>query len=403
MQSTGLSHPVALGRRPTHWSRRLCAAVLTGLLLLPVPVSWAQDDDRMAQNAAELDRVRARLQALKKEVDRDRSRRGELFGQLESTETRIGDLVRTMRSLQSEIASEQSRMKTTRRDRDTALREMEDERQALKHQIRAAYQMGRQGRTKLLLNQEDPAAIGRVLTYYDYLAKARSQRIKAFAEAAKHLRGLEAKLAGEIQSLEALYARRKQSLDALEATRAQRETAVANLEAKIRDSVLQVRQLEADEAQLTDLIASLKDVLADIPLVLDDDVPISRRQGEVAWPVRGRLLAGYGQPKAGNIRWKGLWIAADEGTPIHAVASGRVAYVGWMHRYGVLVILEHDDGWYSLYGHNQTAFVQVGEWVRNGATIAAAGNSGGHRDSGLYFELRKGQRPVDPIGWLAAR
>lgn len=357
----------------------------------------------MAQNAAELERVRARLQALKKEVDRDRSRKGQLFRELEATETKIGELAQTMRALQRDIERDQSRMQTTRRDRDHALRDLEQERQALKHQIRAAYQIGRQGRTKLLLNQEDPAAIGRVLTYYDYLAKARSERIQAFAQAARHLRGLETKLADEIQSLEALYAKRKRSLDALETTRAQRETAVSNLEAKIRDSVLQVRQLEADEAQLTDLLASLKDVLADIPLVLDDDEPITRRRGQVDWPVRGRLLAGFGQPKAGNIHWKGLWIEADEGTPVQAVASGRVAYVGWMHRYGVLVILEHDDGWYSLYGHNQTAFVQVGEWIRRGEAVGAAGNSGGHRETGLYFELRKGQRPVDPIRWLAAR
>ncbi|WP_165831390.1 murein hydrolase activator EnvC family protein [Abyssibacter profundi] len=403
MQSTGLSHSPASGRRPALGCRRLLVVLLGACLLLSMPASRAQDDDRMAENAAELERVRARLQALKKEVDRDRSRRGQLFAELEATETRIGELASTMRALQSDIDSEQTRMQATRRDRDAALGDMEREREALKHQIRAAYQIGRQGRTKLLLNQEDPAAIGRVLTYYDYLAKARSQRIQAFAEAARTLRGLESRLAQEIKSLEALYAKRKRSLEALESTRTQRETAVANLEAKIRDSVLQVRQLEADEAQLTDLLASLKDVLADIPLNLDDDQPITQRRGAVDWPVRGRLLAGFGQPKAGNIRWKGLWIAAEEGTPVQAVASGRVAYVGWMHRYGVLVILEHDDDWYSLYGHNQTAFVQVGEWVRQGESVGAAGNSGGHRNSGLYFELRKGQRPVDPIRWLAAR
>ncbi|WP_348672050.1 peptidoglycan DD-metalloendopeptidase family protein [uncultured Abyssibacter sp.] len=357
----------------------------------------------MEQTTAELERVRARLQALKKEVDRDRSRRGKLFRELEATETRIGELSQTLTTLQGDINSAESRMQRTRRSRDQALKDVERERETLKHQIRAAYQIGRQGRTKLLLNQEDPAAIGRVLTYYDYLAKARSERIQSFTTAAKALRKLEDQLAGEIRSLEALFAKRKRSLDALEETREQREQAVATLESKIRDSVLEVEQLEADEQQLRDLLASLEDVLADIPLVLDDDEPITQRKGAVDWPLRGRLLAGFGQPKAGNIRWKGLWIAADEGDPVKAVASGRVAYVGWMHRYGVLVVLEHDDGWYSLYGHNQTAYVQIGEWVRSGEAVSAAGNSGGHRESGVYFELRKGQRAVDPIGWLASR
>jgi len=392
-----------MGRRPGFVARVIWGVGLLAAAALASPVFAEADGDRMEQTTAELERVRARLQALKKEVDRDRSRRGKLFHELEGTETRIGELSQTLTTLQDDINSAESRMQRTRRSRDQALKDVERERETLKHQIRAAYQIGRQGRTKLLLNQEDPAAIGRVLTYYDYLAKARSERIQSFTTAARALRKLEDQLAGEIRSLEALFAKRKRSLDALEETRDQREQAVATLESKIRDSVLEVEQLEADEQQLRDLLASLEDVLADIPLVLDDDEPITQRKGAVDWPLRGRLLAGFGQPKAGNIRWKGLWIAADEGDPVKAVASGRVAYVGWMHRYGVLVVLEHDDGWYSLYGHNQTAYVQIGEWVRSGEAVSAAGNSGGHRESGVYFELRKGQRAVDPIGWLASR
>lgn len=384
-------------------ARALCLAALVAAVVPQTPAIAQGDGERMEQTTAELERVRARLQALKKDVDRDRSRRGKLFRELEATETKVSELSQTLAGLQSDIDATQSRMGRTRRSRDQALTDVERERDTLKQQIRAAYQIGRQGRAKLLLNQEDPAAIGRVLTYYDYLARARSDQIQAFTRSALALRKLEEQLAGEIRSLEALFAKRKRSLDALEATRDEREQAVASLEAKIRDSVLEVEQLKADEAQLTGLLASLEDVLADIPLVLDDDEPITRRKGSVAWPVRGRLIAAFGQPKAGNIRWKGLWIAADEGKPVQAVASGRVAYVGWMHRYGVLVVLEHDDGWYSLYGHNQTALVQVGEWVRMGEAVSAAGNSGGHRETGVYFELRKGQRAVDPITWLAAR
>jgi septal ring factor EnvC (AmiA/AmiB activator) len=384
-------------------ARALCLAALVAAVVPQTPAIAQGDGERMEQTTAELERVRARLQALKKDVDRDRSRRGKLFRELEATETRISELSQTLTTLQSDIGAAQSRMGRTRRSRDQALADVDRERDTLKHQIRAAYQIGRQGRAKLLLNQEDPAAIGRVLTYYDYLARARSDRIQAFTRSALALRTLEEQLAGEIRSLEALFAKRKRSLDALEATRDEREQAVANLESKIRDSILAVEQLQADEAQLTDLLSSLEDVLADIPLVLDDDEPITRRKGAVDWPIRGRLIAAFGQPKAGNIRWKGLWIAADEGSPVQAVAGGRVAYVGWMHRYGVLVVLEHDDGWYSLYGHNQTALVQVGEWVRMGEAVSAAGNSGGHRETGVYFELRKGQRAVDPITWLAAR
>lgn len=361
------------------------------------------DDARVAQSQAELERVRARLRALANEVESDRNRRDDLYQQLRASETRISELVGTLSKLERDIADQQAEIGQTRTDRNQALTDMAAHREVLREQIRAAYQMGRAERTKLLLNQEDPAALGRVLTYYDHMARARSQRIQDFARAARALASLESELQSKVAQLESLYARRKRSLDAVEATRAKREQAVTRLEERIRDSQLAMRELQADEAELTRLIASLQDLLADIPVNLGDGEPITGRKGELTWPLRGTVLAAYGAPKAGSLRWKGLWIAADAGTDIRAVAAGRVAYVGWMHRFGLMVVLEHDDGWYTLYGHTQSAYRQIGEWVRAGEPIATAGNSGGHRQAGVYFEMRRGQQPVDPIVWLAAR
>lgn len=380
----------------------LWLVLLAGLSAAPGPAT-AADDARMEQTQAELERVRGRLRALANEVAGDRSRRDSLYEELRASEERISDLVRTLSRLERDIGDQQAEIAQTRADRNQALADMQRQRDILSEQIRAAYRIGHAERTKLLLNQEDPAALGRVMTYYDYVARARSQRIRDFARAAEALASLEATLKDKVASLETLYARRKESLDAVEATRARREQAVTTLEARIRDTQLAMRELEADEAELTRLIGSLQDLLSDIPMDLGDSEPITNRKGQLEWPLRGPVLAAFGAPKAGSLRWKGMWIAAEPGTDVRAVAAGRVAYVGWMHRFGLLVVLEHDDGWYTLYGHNQTAYRQIGEWVRTGETIAAAGQSGGHRQSGVYFEMRRGQRPVDPIVWLAGR
>lgn len=365
----------------------------------------AQDSeaDRIEQSTRDLERVRTRIRALTRQIEADKSRQDDVSQALRATETRIAELVNSLSKLQRDIGDQRKAVAQAEQDRDAALAQAARQREALAQQVRAAYQIGRQGRTKLLLNQEDPVAVGRVLTYYDYVARARSERIKGFIALVRRLEQLEADLSAKLKELTRLRTRREESLEQVEQTRELREAALAKLEERIRDRRLAVRELRADEAQLEELLASLQDLLADIPLNLGDTRPFAKRRGNMDWPLRGKVLAAYGAPKAGSLRWKGMWIAGDSGDAVRAVAPGRVAYVGWMHRYGLLMILEHGDDYYTLYGHNQTAFKQVGEWVRAGERIAAAGDSGGHRRSGVYFELRKGKQAQDPIRWLARR
>lgn len=386
--------------------RRLLSTLLCVALVAtaPVPAAQAQNDDaRIEQSTRDLERVRMRIRALSKRIETDTSRQDEVAKALQASEQRISELLAALSRLSRQIEDQRRAVSQAEAERDEAARRADAQRAVLGQQVRAAYQIGRQGRTKLLLNQEDPVAVGRVLTYYDYVAKARSERIKGFISLIERLKDLEADLAAKLSGLSRLRDEREDSLDKVEQSRALREAALAKLEERIRDGREQVRRLKADEVRLTELLESLQDLLADIPLNLGDQLPFAKRRGQLVWPLRGRVLAAYGSPKAGSLRWKGVWIGADAGQAVEAVAPGRVAYVGWMHRYGLLVIVEHGDNYYTLYGHNQTAFKQVGEWVQAGEKLAAAGDSGGHRETGLYFELRQGKRAVDPIGWLARR
>lgn len=385
-------------RRPCTAARRVPR--IAAVLLLLAALSPALADDRLQRSEAELEQVRSRIAQLTAALDATRGARDELRRSLEDAERRIGSALATLRQLSEQIRQQEARIAQTRARRDAAAADLARQRQALARQIRTAYVIGQQARTKLLLNQEDPALLSRVLTYFDYYNRARSRRIAEISERVAELERIEQQLSEQLARLDALRTAQRRHLDELEAGRAQRAIAMERIEAQLRDQGRRLKELESSERQLTRLIESLREVLADIPPDLGGE-PFATLRGRLPWPARGTILARYGAPKAGGrLRWRGLWIATEAGAPVRAVAMGRVAWVGWMNRYGLLAVVEHDGGYYTLYGHNRQVFKSVGEWVAAGEVLAEAGDTGGQSRPGVYFEIRQGARPVDPARWL---
>ncbi|MCK5769806.1 peptidoglycan DD-metalloendopeptidase family protein, partial [Algiphilus sp.] len=185
--------------------------------------------------------------------------------------------------------------------------------------------------------------------------------------------------------------------------RAQRDRTMAALQKRMAADASALETARRDARELEALLEELRATLADIPADAGSDEPLGERRGALPWPLRGPVLAAFGQERASGLPWKGIWIAAESGTPARAVANGRVAWAGWMHRYGLVVILEHAGGYYSLYGHAERSLRRVGEWVEAGATVVTAGDSGGQPRSGVYLELRSGADALDPIAWLQPR
>lgn len=380
--------------------RPIFIASLLAALCLYSSTGWT-DDARLKRSAAELEQVRARIASLNEALAQDKSRQDDVRQSLQQAELRISDAVSRLRELDQNIRAQDRKVASTRAERNQAQKGLDAQKEALGQQVRSAYLVGQQARTKLLLNQEDPAALSRVMTYYDFLNRARTERIYNINAQIEFLRAIETRLQQEVEELAALRARQEAQLAQLEAGRAERELAMERIEQRIRAQGSQLKQLAADEAALNKLIASLRDLLADIPADLGDERPFGRQKGRLPWPHRGNLLADYGAPKSGGkLRWNGVWIAGEAGSPVRAVARGRVAYVGWMHRYGLIVVLEHPGGYYTLYGHNQAVHKSVGEWVQPGEMLASLGDTGGHERAGLYFEIRKGTDPINPRPWL---
>ncbi|HED18817.1 MAG TPA: peptidase M23, partial [Gammaproteobacteria bacterium] len=278
---------------------------------------------------------------------------------------------------------------------------LQKQRRHIASEARVAYAMGRQQQVKLLLNQEQPSVAGRMLTYFGYFSRARMVQIDSIHATMEALRETEASIQGKTRILGGLHDRRQSASERLREKKQARKQVLVQINSELQNQSGELRRLGENEKQLQKLLASLQELLADIPAELSQQ-PFRSLKGKLHWPARGRLTARFGNRRGSSgLVWQGVMISAPEGTRVRAVSQGRVAFADWMRGFGLLLIIDHGEGYMSLYGHNQALYKEVGEWVDTGEVVATLGTSGGQTRSGLYFELRHNGRPVNPVRWCA--
>ncbi len=373
------------------------AALLTLLLLFALPV--LADDEVAKIKEQELEEVRQRISDLKKSMDRAALDRDRLSADLQRAEVDIAEQRQRLEDLERERVSSEKR----RRELDVAIDEhetaLEREAAALGDQLRAAYMSGRQERLKLLLNQQDPATLGRVMRYYGYLNGYRRDNIETVAAKIRELAEFRRQAALEEAELERIAGERNAELAELDAAQERRRKLLAALTERIESEGREIERLGAQERDLQRLIAELASILSDYPITSED--PFAAHKGRLTWPVAGSLLHDFGQPRAsGQLTWNGVVLAAPRGREVRAVYHGRVAFADWLAGLGLLVIVDHGDGYMSLYGYNETLVKNTGDWVAPGDVIATVGDSGGQQQAGLYFEIRQNTRPLNPRQWV---
>jgi septal ring factor EnvC (AmiA/AmiB activator) len=302
-----------------------------------------------------------------------------------------------LRHARAEGAARRTALAAEKRAREAQL---DQNRDALAGQLRAAYVIGRQEPLKLLLNQEDPARAGRMFVYYSYFGHARAGQIRLIADDLSRLSQLESELEAEDQKLAELEKAQRAQLNELEQARERRSVVLANLEAASHTRAQNLERLRSQQSGLEKLVRELRAAMERFPVEGND--AFTRLRGKLAWPVSGRLVARFGEARAGGVRWDGVLVETERGAPVKAVCQGRVIYADWLPGLGLLAIVDHGDGYLSLYGHNERLYKAAGEEVATGDTIAAAGDSGGSARPELYFEIRKGGKPVDPRPWFKA-
>ncbi|TLY65980.1 MAG: peptidase M23 [Gammaproteobacteria bacterium] len=384
-------------------ARRVAAAafVLMVLVSAPLPAAPAGHPQSDAHKAeAELQAVKSEIERITRQVSLEQVERDRLTQELRTSELSVGKLRDALSEVHGKRAARAARRAALTAEQQAREAEVQHNRAALAGQLRAAYLIGRQEPLKLLLNQKDPALAGRMFAYYSYFGRARAGQIKLIEDDLQRLAELDGELAAEDQQLAQLEKQQRAQLHELEHARTQRSHVLASLEEQSHTRAQSLERLRSQQAGLEKLLRELRTAMERFPLEGND--AFARLRGKLAWPVSGRLVARFGDARAGGVHWDGVLVATERGAPVKAVCQGRVIYADWLPGLGLLTIVDHGDGYLSLYGHNERLYKAAGEPVAAGEAIAAAGDSGGSSRPELYFEIRKGGRPVDPRPWFRA-
>lgn len=406
-------------------------------LLLVLLLAWLPGTPATAQDTRGAER---KLQAIKRELKdvaserrRLETQRGSASQQLRQADEQVGQTDRSLRQTQERIQIERASLSQLRAKQARMRTTLKGAREELAALLRAADRQGRAGPLKSLLARDRVEDAQRLLTYHGYLQRARAQRIRLLTAQLAELDRVEAEIAQRTGQLTAAQRAQAGQLQQLQRDREQRAALVAQLEVKYADRAAREKALGRDARALEQLLAKLRIAAAKaraeqkriatqrareqaaaakaaraqgLPPPRPTRAPVQvasappPQVGGLGWPVSGALLAGYGRPMPDGRRSDGLLIAAGAGTPVRAVADGAVVYAEWMTGYGLLLIVDHGNGYMSLYAHNDALLKDAGATVKRGDPVATVGSSGGQGRASLYFELRRNGQPVDPSVWL---
>jgi len=365
----------------------------------PVIASQNDDFERYQKN---LDRVQQSIQKVKQHLKSTRYKRGHVVTELKQLESRISKNSKELNKTETKIEGLGKNISGLRDELKQLQHMLKTQRRGLAEQIRAAYAIGHQQQVKMLLNQQDPDEMGRVMVYFDYLNRAREQQISEFLHNIAEKERLENELNSTLEVYKESLNKRKKQKNTLLSQRLKRNQLLARLEKKISNQEKNLTELEGSRNRIENLLMSLGELLADIPQSPSDTRPFKQLKGKLPWPVSGPFLATYGEPrKQGGLKWNGVLISTKHGTSVRAVSHGRIAFADWLQGFGFITIIDHSDGYMSLYGHNETLTKQAGDWVNAGEVIATSGDSGGQPMPGVYFEIRSRGKPVNPGKWCS--
>lgn len=377
--------------------RRLAVA---GLLLAS---AWTTSADAAGVGAeakeAELRQVRSRIESIRKAIHADAERRDSLASELKKADLEIQAARQQLSEIRTRRLAAEARLKELQAERAATERRIAAQREALAGELRAAYMTGREEQIKLLLNQDDPAKAARAMAYYGYFSRARADRITKLNEHVAHLDLLKERIAAEAERLKEIEQDNAREVRALADARNRRAKTLAQIQSKLNTRSAELAKLEREARSLEKLVEELRRAIEEFPDLAD--LPFQRARGKLPWPVKGKLLARFGQLRAGGpLKWQGILIAAPRGTQVRAPYPGRVVYADWLPGLGLLIVLDHGGNYMSLYGHNEQLYRRVGDRVEAGDVIGAVGDAAGVGQPALYLEIRRGRDAIDPLPWL---
>jgi septal ring factor EnvC (AmiA/AmiB activator) len=385
-------------KKGAHYSAPLALIVSALIIPLPGSAATAKTDSQTQKAESELQSVKSEIDRISHQVSEEQVERDRLTKDLRSAEVSVGKARESLDTIRHERAERATRRTALANEKREAQASIAKERTELAGQLRAAYLIGHEEPLKLLLNQKDPARAGRMFVYYSYFGRERADEIHAIEVNMTRLEQLDTELAEQDAKLAELEKLQKVQLSEVEQARQRRTVVLANLETESHNNAQNLERLRSQQAGLEKLLHDLREAMAKYSI--DTNSAFGQIRGKLAWPVSGHLVARFGDTRAGGVKWDGVLVATERGAPVRAVYPGRVIYADWLPGLGLLTIIDHGDGYMSLYGHNERLYKAVGEKVVAGDEIASAGDSGGSARPELYFEIRKAGKPLDPRPWF---
>lgn len=374
--------------------------LFVAFFLLPLSVtSHSSTDFTEAQGTEKLKALQKQIIEAQSNLKYANTETKRLHEQLQKTELKLADKHRQLRTLQTKVSHLARELRQFKERREQLKKDSQSQLQQLNAEVAIAYRLGQQEPLKLLLNIEDPYTLNRTLKYYDYFLSARAREIDKYRSALAEIGHLTEQINTQRDKLINERKTLAREEDRLGKSQKQREQLLASFRQQYVNEQLRLDNLQAEKNHLQSLVENIQRNSRRVATTSS----FAGQKGKLPWPVKGRLLSAFGDKRASTLNWSGWLLDSTEGNPVQAVYSGTVVFSDYLRGHGLLIIIDHGNGYLSLYAHNQSLTQTIGQQVEQGSTIARVGNSGGLKNSALYFEIRHQGKAVNPKIWLERR
>ncbi len=356
--------------------------------------------NEFADSKTQLQVVLEKIKDLTTQLMVDEQQEAQLQEDLKELDLKVAQSVTHLKETKEQLIQTESLLKKLAIEYEVGIKNLALQQTALQEQIRGAFLLGQFDSLKLLLNQTDPHAVGRLLTYFDYFNAARGRVMQQIQADVDTLEQTKAKQLLQQKKLHILQTEQTRVHAELNEQKQAQSKLVETLLANISEKNLSLETLQADKQALESVIVELESQPHQ-PFIGNTDKPLRDHKGRLSWPVQGKVLHHFGEAFVGENTWQGILIAAPEGMNVRSIYKGRVVYADWLRGFGLIIIVDHGDGYMSLYAHNQSLYKNAGDVVNVGEPIAQVGKSGPVANTGLYFEIRSKGEVQNPMPWLA--
>jgi len=368
------------------------------LILLSCLSASAFSQTSITLKQSKLSSISKQITSVKKTIHLSQSQKDKLQRQLEAAEITLGQSSKQLSKTNRLLRKQLNLLNKTKRQKTQEEQSLTTQHKALNNYIRSAYMLGREQYLKMILNQQDPETIDRYITYYHYLSSARITLIKSIQTTLQSIQETKTRVEKQTQKLLSLKAQQTAERQKLFNQRGRRHKLLAKLSSSISTQQQKLKKLYSDKAALENVIKLIREER----YFYTPGKNFTKARGKLAWPIRhATITQGFNVLMAGGrMRTTGILLKAPLGTPIHAIFKGKVVFANWLRGYGLLIIVQHGKSFMTLYAHIESLYVKLNQMVQPGEMIATVGNSGGYKQSALYFEMRHSGKVLNPFVWL---